>query len=104
LHEQFHQRRAKGGVYLLYLRSCAFKYRYILCTLPLHVRLYIIIIIIIIIKLPDQAIASTPSAPRPPGAEHSLENPKSWQHVWCAHVAQKRSAAAAPVVIENTTT
>jgi hypothetical protein len=26
----------------------------------------IIIIIIIIIKLPDQAIASTPSAPRPP--------------------------------------
>jgi hypothetical protein len=33
------------------------------------VRKVIIIIIIIIIKLPDQAIASTPSAPRPPGAE-----------------------------------
>jgi hypothetical protein len=27
----------------------------------------IIIIVIVIIKLPDQAIASTPSAPRPPG-------------------------------------
>jgi hypothetical protein len=29
------------------------------------------VIIIIIIKLPDQAIASTPSAPRPPGAEET---------------------------------
>jgi hypothetical protein len=33
------------------------------------IELIIIIIIIIIIMLPNQAIASTPSAPRPSGAE-----------------------------------
>jgi hypothetical protein len=30
VHEQCHQRSVQGGVYLLYLRSFAFKYRYIL--------------------------------------------------------------------------
>jgi hypothetical protein len=38
------------------------------------------IIIIIIIKLPDQAIASTPSAPRPPGAEEILQCITWWMH------------------------
>jgi hypothetical protein len=29
-YEQFHQQSVQGGVYLLYLHSFAFKYRYIL--------------------------------------------------------------------------
>jgi hypothetical protein len=32
VHEQCHQRSVQGGVYLLYLHSFAFKYRYILYT------------------------------------------------------------------------
>jgi hypothetical protein len=32
VHEQCHQRSVQGGVYLIYLHSFAFKYRYILYT------------------------------------------------------------------------
>jgi hypothetical protein len=49
----------------------------------------VIIIIIIIIMLPNQAIASMPSAPRPSGANTDVVSRQTKMHLRCATCWQR---------------